>query len=82
MTSGVSSYRISLDGNFLSEGMFSIRVIIDSHSGQGSDIVDFNNIISFYVIDHLFEVDFKNRHYFFIALMAIFGLLFSQFYLM
>ena len=42
-----------IPGNFLSEGMFSIRVIIDSHSGQGSDIVDFNNIISFYVIDHL-----------------------------
>lgn len=35
---------------------------------------------AFYLMDHLFELDFKDRHYLFIAFMAVFGLLFSQLY--
>lgn len=35
---------------------------------------------AFYLMDHLFDLDFRDRHYFFMAFMAVFGLLFSEFY--
>ena len=37
-------------------------------------------LIFFYVIDHLFDIRFKERHYSYITLIAVFSLLLSDFY--
>lgn len=37
-------------------------------------------LISFYLVDHLFELRFHRRHYFFVVVMAITGFILSPFY--
>jgi len=37
-------------------------------------------LVSFYIMDHLFSIDFSERHYVYITIFAIFGLLLSPLY--
>ena len=38
------------------------------------------SLIIFYVIDHMFEIEFKLRHYVYMMIILVFGILLSPFY--